>query len=115
MDRDRLVDGFVVGIASEGLDQNFLGVFGSAAGVIDPGNPERRSGAARSGFPCALQGGQGAVFLIEDVPEMRLDLNDVGIVRKLLLRAGEEILGIPDLVGKKEGIMLLGGLGKGAA
>ena len=62
-------------------------------GVINPGNAERRSGTAGSGLPCALQGGQGAVFLIEDVPEMRLDLNDVGIVRKLLLGAGEEIGG----------------------
>jgi hypothetical protein len=115
MDRDRLMDGFVVGIAGEGLDQDLLGVFGSAAGLINPGNAKRRSGPARSGFPCALQGRQGAVLLIENVPEMRLDLNDVGILRKLLLGAGEEILGILDLVGKKERLVLLGVLAKGAA
>src|SRR5690348_4886812 len=111
MDRDRLMDGFVVGIAGEGLDQDFLGVFGSAAGLINSGNPERRSGAAWSGFPCALQGGQGAVFLIENVSEMRLDLNDVGIVRKLLLGAGEEVLGILNFVGKKERLVLFAVLG----
>jgi hypothetical protein len=33
----------------------------------------------------------------------------------MLLRAGEEILGILDLVGKKERFVLLGVLGKSAA